>query len=78
MRLLRTLLISLLISLLVGLAIGTWIRLRLEAPVRYIGQLTPLAGEEAPEALTPPRSPLDIGHTRARVLHPRQHEEQVG
>jgi hypothetical protein len=36
-KLLRAVLISLLISLLVGLAIGTWIRLRLEAPVRYIG-----------------------------------------
>ncbi len=41
MKWLRAVLISLLISLLVGLAIGTWIRLQLEAPVRYIGQLAP-------------------------------------
>ena len=41
MKWLRAVLISLLISLLVGLAIGTWIRLKLEAPVRYIGQVAP-------------------------------------
>ena len=38
-------LISLMISLLVGLAIGTWIRLQLEAPVIYIGQLHELSGQ---------------------------------
>ena len=47
MKLLRAVLISLLISLLVGLAIGTWLRLRLEAPVVYIGwiasEVPPLA-----------------------------------
>jgi hypothetical protein len=31
------LLLALLFSLLVGLAIGTWLRLRLERPVYYIG-----------------------------------------
>ena len=31
------LLLALLLSLLVGLAIGTWLRLRLERPVYYIG-----------------------------------------
>ena len=46
MKWLRAVLISLLISLLVGLAIGTWIRLRLEAPVHYIGQLAPGADED--------------------------------
>lgn len=32
------LLIALLVSLLLGLAIGTWLRLRLERPVYYIGE----------------------------------------
>ena len=73
MRLVRAVLISLLISLLVGLAIGTWIRLQLEAPVRYIGCLTPA---DAPGSAAP-RSPFDVGHTGARVLDPRQHEEQI-
>ena len=49
MKLLRAALISLLISLLVGLAIGTWLRLQLEAPVRYIGWTAP-AVEQAPNA----------------------------
>ena len=40
-KLVRTVLISLLISLLIGLAIGTWLRLQLEAPVRYIGGIAP-------------------------------------
>ena len=74
MKLLRAVLISLLISLLVGLAIGTWIRLRLEAPVRYIGQNTPT--DAAVSAA--PRSPLDVGQAGAGVLDARQHEEQVG
>jgi len=46
-KFLRAALISLLISLLVGLAIGTWIRLRLEAPVRYIGQSAEPVGSGA-------------------------------
>ena len=50
MKLLRAALISLLISLLVGLAIGTWLRLKLEAPVRYIGWTAPAAVELATAA----------------------------
>jgi hypothetical protein len=34
-------LLALLLSLLVGLAIGTWLRLRLERPVYYIGAADP-------------------------------------
>ncbi len=43
MRLLRKLLLALLLSLGIGLLIGTWIRLRLERPVRYIGSHPPAA-----------------------------------
>ena len=80
MKLVRAVLISLLISLLVGLAIGTWIRLQLEAPVRYIGQLSdPQSGPQISAARSAPaRSPLDIGYTSAHVLDARHHEEQVG
>ena len=63
MRLLRTLLVAMLLSLAVGLAIGTWLRMRLEQPVQYIG----LAG-----AL-----PLDVADARAPVLDPRHHEQQI-
>ena len=46
-------LLALLLSLLVGLAIGTWLRLRLERPVYYIGAaeesgLTPSPGGGQP------------------------------
>ena len=47
MKLVRAVVISLLISLLAGLVIGTWIRLRLEAPVRYIGQNSGQSSERA-------------------------------
>ena len=39
MKLLKGVLLALLFSLLVGLAIGTAIRLRLERPIEYIGEL---------------------------------------
>ena len=83
MKLVRAVLISLLISLLVGLAIGTWIRLRLEAPVRYIGQLDSQQGGQTSDPQIPAssaaaRSPLDIGYTGAQVLDARHHEEQDG
>ena len=39
MKLLRGVLLALLVSLLVGIAIGTALRLRLERPIHYIGQL---------------------------------------
>lgn len=67
MRWLRTFLFAMLLSLLLGLAIGTWLRLRLERPVRYIGAELPL-----------PPLPLDVGDAGAPVLDPRHHEEQVG
>jgi len=38
-------LLALLLSLLVGLAIGTWLRLRLERPVYYIGAADTPAGD---------------------------------
>ena len=62
MKWLRAVLISLLISLLVGLAIGTWIRLQLEAPVRYIGQLAPRAEEDALASSCVPRLRLGTLH----------------
>ena len=65
MKLLRGVLLALLVSLLVGIAIGTALRLRLERPIHYIGS-----------AIAP--HPFDVGDTRASVLHPRHHEEQIG
>ena len=46
MKWLRRVLLALLLSLLVGLAIGTWLRLRLERPVYYIGAAEPPGGAE--------------------------------
>ncbi len=65
MKLLRAVLLALLFSLLVGFAIGLAIRLRLERPVRYI------ASAAAP-------TPGNLFDVRAPVLHPRDHEEQIG
>ena len=83
MKLARAVLVSLLISLLVGLTIGTWIRLKLEAPVRYIGQASVQRSDPGARPATPARSaaarrPLDVGHAGTHVLDPRQYEEQVG
>jgi hypothetical protein len=83
LKLARAVLVYLLISLLVGLAIGTWIRLKLEAPVRYIGQTSGQTSDQGARRATPDRSaaarrPLDVGHASAQVLDPRQYEEQVG
>jgi hypothetical protein len=64
-RWLKRMLLALLFSLLVGFAIGTWLRLRLEEPVVYIGS--------AASGL-----PLDVGLARAAILRARHHEEQVG
>ena len=83
MKLIRAALISLLISLLVGMAIGTWIRLKLEAPVRYIGSAEPgdVSGPLMPAApraeSAAARGPFHVGRTDARILEPRQHEEQI-
>ena len=62
-------LLALLLSLLVGFLIGTWLRMRLERPVRYIGALP---------ASAPAPQPLHVLDPRATVLHPGHHEEQVG
>ena len=70
MRILRGLLLALLVSLLVGLAVGTWIRLRLEQPVRYIGWTQPLSA--------PPPLPGHVRQTRAAILEPCEHEQQIG
>ena len=69
MKWLRRVLLALLFSLLVGLAIGTWLRLRLEHPVYYIG-----AAERSGLLC----SPLFFGETGAAVLDAGHHEEQVG
>lgn len=65
MRILKRVLLALLFSLLLGFAIGTCLRIRLEAPVIYIGSAAP-------------RLPLDVGHAGAPILDPGHHEEQVG
>ena len=68
MKAIRAILFALLMSLLFGLAVGTWLRLQLEQPVRYLG-MSP--------ALSAPAHPGHIGHARAVVLEPCDHEEQV-
>ena len=65
MRILKRLLLALLFSLLLGFAIGTWLRLRVEKPVVYIGSAIP-------------RLPLDVGLARTAIFDPGHHEEQVG
>ena len=70
MKVVRTVLLALLFSLLVGFAIGTVLRQRMEKPTIYLGSRGPEASAEA--------GPLDVGHTRAPVLHPGHDEEQVG
>jgi len=67
MKWLRSLLLALGISLLVGFVIGTVIRLRMERPRTYIGELPPLAP-----------LPLDVRDAGAPIGHPRHHEQQVG
>jgi hypothetical protein len=52
MKILRAILIAILISLGVGLAIGTFIRLRLERPVYYIGSCCD-SHTRPPEAVHP-------------------------
>ncbi len=64
-RLVGIILVALGLSLIVGLAIGTWIRTRLDAPVRLIG-------------LVAPTLPADVGDTGPCVLDPRDREEQIG
>ena len=65
MRILKRVLLALLFSLLLGFAIGTWLRIRLEKPVVYIGSAIP-------------RLPVDFGFARATIFDPGHHEEQVG
>ena len=63
---LRTVLFALLFALLFGMAVGTVLRRRMEKPTRYIGLL-------APHAL-----PFDVAGPGARVLEPREDEQQIG
>lgn len=77
-RTLRVVGLALLLSLLFGLAIGTLLRLRMERGVTYIGAaparrlgLVALGSAGGP-------APLDVGDPGPAVLHPGQHEEQVG
>ena len=70
MKWLRRVLLALLLSLLVGLAIGTWLRLRLERPVYYIG------AAERPGLAAP--LPLRFGEAGAAVFDAGHYEEQVG
>jgi hypothetical protein len=64
---LRGILLALLGALIAGFVAGTWLRLRFERPVRYLGALGPAA-----------RGPLDVLPPGPAVLDARQHEEQVG
>ena len=64
MKLVRRVLLALLLSLLLGLVLGTALRLRMQQPTVYIGQL-------------PLGLPLDVGDARPAILDPGHHEEQV-
>jgi hypothetical protein len=68
----RRVLLALLLSLLLGFAIGTWLRMRMEAPRRYIGSHV-----ADPPSLALSTHPGDIGHAGAPVLDSGDHEEQV-
>jgi len=71
---LRTILYALVIAFIIGFVIGTLLRRELERPTRYIGW----HGFErrlAPSALA--SDPRDVDHALARILMPRDHEEQV-
>lgn len=70
-RILRTILWALVVAFVVGFVIGTLLRRELEKPVRYIGDRGGAASVAA-------RDPGHVGHARARVLVPGDHEEQVG
>jgi hypothetical protein len=65
MKALRGFFLALLVSLLVGFAIGTLLRLRMERPVVYMGS-------------APGGHPFHVVDASATVLHPGQHEEQIG
>jgi hypothetical protein len=62
---LKRIALALLFSLLLGIAIGTVLRIRMERPKIYIGSVAP-------------RLPLAVGHARAPILDPGQHEQQIG
>jgi hypothetical protein len=62
---LKRIALALLFSLLLGIAIGTVLRIRMERPKIYIGSVAP-------------RLPLAVGHARASILDPGQHEQQIG
>jgi hypothetical protein len=75
-KILRHILLMLLLSLLIGFLIGTIIRQRLEGPAYYMGRVSPSA--TSPGSIGGAPAPLDVGHARALVVEPREHEEQVG
>jgi hypothetical protein len=71
-RTLRGVLLLLLLWFLVWLVIGSVIRLRMERPVRFIGGTGARGLGSAVAAL-----PLHLGETRAAVLDPRHHKQEV-
>ncbi len=68
MAIVRKVLLALLFSLLFGFAVGTWLRLRLEKPVYYLGSVVVPA----------PGLPLDVCDARSNVLDTCHHEQQIG
>jgi hypothetical protein len=72
MTFLRSLLLALLFSLLLGLVIGTWLRLRMERPVRYF-----VTTDAVPDRSGVAASPLDLGDAAAVIVEAREHEEQI-
>jgi len=80
-RLLRTIAWSLFLAFVFGFLIGTWIRTRLEEPVRYIGGRENPAHPTAVATLfagTLSTRPGDVGHPETGILMTRQHEEEIG
>jgi hypothetical protein len=71
-RALRGVLLFLLLWFLLWLVIGSVIRLRMERPVRFIGSAGTRDSGSAVASL-----PLHLGETRAAVLDPCHHEQEV-
>ena len=71
-RALRGVLLFLLLWFLLWLVIGSVIRMRMERPVRFIGGAGAWDSGSALASL-----PLHLGETRAAVLDPCHHEQEV-
>ena len=71
-RALRGVLLFLLLWFLLWLVIGSVIRMRMERPVRFIGGAGGRASGPSVASL-----PLHLGETRAAVLDPCHHEQEV-